>query len=126
LEIPLLKEIEKIHKIRIQQSEYVVEYDKMWAYGNLRLNRSTDKKWWKPQTPKRQSFTKTYNKLYPSDEQKALRGENNYRSNPNHKQHERRPGRSTMTDKSLGSPSIWTHKPSSGGGFRGVGKPRHR
>jgi hypothetical protein len=29
LEIPLLKEIEKIHKIRIQQSEYVVEYDKM-------------------------------------------------------------------------------------------------
>jgi len=126
LEIPLLKEIEKIHKIRIQQSEYVVEYDKMWAYGNLRLNRSTDKKWWKPQTPKRQSFTKTYNKLYPSDEQKALRGENNYRSNPNHKQHERRPGRSTMTDKSLGSPSIWTHKPSSDGGFRGVGKPRHR
>ena len=37
--------------------------------------------------PKRQSFTKTYNKLYPSDEQKAMRTENNYRSNPNHKQH---------------------------------------
>lgn len=41
--------------------------------------------------PKRQSFTKTYNKIYPSDEQKAIRTENNYRSNPNHKQHERRP-----------------------------------
>jgi len=94
LEYPLLKEIEKIHKIRILPSEHVVEQDKMWAYGNLRLDRSTDKKWWKrPQAPKRQSFTKTYNKLYPSDEQRAIKTENNYRSNPNHKHHERRPSR---------------------------------
>lgn len=95
LEVPLLKEIEKIHKIRIQASEHLVMSDKEGSYGNLRLDRSTDKKWWKrPQAPKRQSFTKTYAKIYPSDEQKALKTENNYRSNPNHKQYERRPSRS--------------------------------
>lgn len=121
LEIPLFKEIEKIHKIRIQQSEHIVEHDKIWAYGNLRLDRSTDKKWGKrPQAPKRQSFTKTYNKLCPTDEQKAMRGQNNYRSNPNHKQHERRPSRPA-------GPSIaGDRKPFSGGRFRGAGKPRHR
>jgi ATP-dependent RNA helicase DeaD len=94
LEIPLFKEIEKIHKIRILSSEHTVLQDKEWSYGNLRLDRSTDKKWGKrPQAPKRQSFTKTYSKIYPSDEQKAMRTENNYRSNPNHKQYERRPSR---------------------------------
>lgn len=120
LEIPLFKEIEKTHKIRIQQSQHIAQHDALWAYGNLRLNRSTDKKWWgRPQAPKRQSFTKTYNKLCPTDEQRAMRGENNYRSNPNHKQHERRPSRPA-------GPSVaWDRKPSSGG-FRGVGKPRHR
>jgi len=121
LEIPLFKEIEKVHRIRIQQSEHPVEQDKLWAYGNLRLDRSTDKKWWKrPQAPKRQSFTKTYNNLYPSDEQKALRGENNYRSNPNHKQHQSRLGKWSKTS------IVWDRKPSWGGGFRGAGKPRHR
>lgn len=121
LEIPLFKEIEKVHRIRIQQSEHPAEQDKLWAYGNLRLDRSTDKKWGKrPQVPKRQSFTKTYNKLYPSDEQKALRGENNYRSNPNHKHHQSRLG-------NWSKPSVaWERKPSWGGGFRWVGKPRHR
>jgi hypothetical protein len=44
LEAPLLREIEKIHKIRIQPSEHIVEQDKIGAYGNLRLDRSTDKK----------------------------------------------------------------------------------
>lgn len=96
LEIPLVKEIEKMHKIRIQQSEHPIQHDTLWSYGNLRLDRSTDKKWAKrPQTPKRQSFTKTYNKLCPSDEQKAMRGQNNYRSNPRHKHHEHRPWRSS-------------------------------
>ena len=147
LEAPLLREIEKVHKIRIQPSEHLVQQDKMWSYGNLRLDRSTDKKWGKrPQAPKRQSFTKTYSKIYPSDEQKAMRTENNYRSNPNHKQHtgassgagERRlatasrsndrpstggykwkrpDGRATRSD---------TRPSSSQGSFRGVGKPRHR
>jgi len=126
LEAPLLKEIEKTHKIRIQQSEHIAERDTLWAYGNLRLDRSTDKQGKRPQAPKRQSLTKTYNKLYPSDEQKAIRGENNYRSNPNHKQHERRPGRPTTPGKSFGPSSSWDRKPSSGGGFRGAGKPRHR
>jgi len=87
LEIPLLKDIEKTHNIRVQTSEHIVEHDKVWSYGHLRLNRSTDKKWKKTQSPKRQSFTKTYNKLYPSDEQKAIKTENNYRSNPKHKKY---------------------------------------
>ncbi len=135
LEVPLLKEIEKIHKIRIQPSEHIVEQDKMWSYGHLRLNRSTDKKWKKPQMPKRQSFTKTYNKLCPSDEQKAIRTENNYRSNPKHKHYtgslprtdERRPSRTG------GAPSAgwykWKHhdgRPSSQVSFRGIGKSKHR
>lgn len=120
LEVPLLKEIEKVHNIRIQSSEHKVEYDSMWAYGNLRLNKSTDKQWKKPQSPRRQSFTKTYNKLYPTDEQRSQRGQNNYRSNPNHKQHQARLGK-------WSKPSIvWDRKPSSGGRFRGAGKPRHR
>lgn len=143
LEAPLLREIEKIHKIRIQPSEHIVEQDKMGAYGNLRLDRSTDKKWGKrPQAPKRQSFTKTYSKIYPSDEQKAMKTENNYRSNPNHKQHERRPSRPGS------APIAWDRRPSTGWyqwkkpdsragrgdtrssssqwSFRGAGKPRHR
>lgn len=148
LEIPLLKEIEKIHKIRILPSEHIVEHDKMWVYGHLRLNRSTDKKWKKPQMPKRESFTKTYNKMYPADDQKTPKTENNYRSNPKHKQHtgalsrtgECRPWRTgdvrssdSRLSKNTGRPSTgwyrWKHhdgRPSSKGQFRGMGKPRHR
>jgi len=142
LEIPLLKEIEKIHKIRIQQSEHVVHHDTMWAYGNLRLNRSTDKKWAKkPQTPKRQSFTKTYNKLCPTDEQRAQRGQTNYRSNPNHKQHQARLGKGSKSPMIGDRPSTISSKHASGGykwknhdgrkstwssQFRGAGKPKHR
>lgn len=157
LEYSLLKEIEKIHRIRIQPSEYLVEQDKMWSYGNLRLNRSTDKKWWwkRPQVPKRQSFTKTYSKIYPSDEQKSLKSENNYRSNPNHKHHERRPSRPWAPllagDRKPSSKGRSDSRPSTGGYkwkkpdsrwqkdgrssakpsssqwyFRGMGKPKHR
>lgn len=154
LEAPLLKEIEKIHKIKIQQSEHPVEYDKLWVYGNLRLDRSTDKKWGKrPQAPKRQSFTKTYNKLCPSDEQKAIRGENNYRSNPNHKQHHAKVVAGERRPSTVGKPSVlWEErgkKPTtrwyawskpdrrpqrndvrsstpSKGGFRWMGKSRHK
>ncbi len=148
LEIPLFKEIEKIHRIKILQSEHPVQQDREWLYGNLRLDRSTDKKWGgrRPQAPKRQSFTKTYNKLYPSDEQRAVRTENNYRSNPNHKQHERRPSRPGAPvlagdTRSSGGWYKWKNndgrwstgwykssKPTKpqGGGFRGVGKPYHK
>lgn len=113
LEIPLFKDIEKTHKIRIQESEHPVMQDREWSYGNLRLDRSTDKKWGKrPQAPKRQSFTKTYSKIYPSDEQKAIRTENNYRSNPNHKQHERRPSRPGATP--LAGERSSSPRPSSG------------
>ena len=121
LEVPLLKEIEKTHKIRVQQSDHLVAQDSAWSYGNLRLDRSTDKKWGKkPLIAKRQSFTKTYSKLYPSDDQKYPKTENNYRSNPNHKQHERRPSRPS------GSSVAWDSKPSFGNRFRGAGKPKHR
>lgn len=44
LERPLLQDIEKTHKIRIQQSEHIAQIDRQGAYGNLRLDRSTDKK----------------------------------------------------------------------------------
>lgn len=130
LEIPLFKEIEKIHKIRILSSEHTVLYDKQWAYGNLRLDRSTDKKWGKrTQTPKRQSFTKTYSKIYPSDEQKALRTQNNYRSNPNHKQYTARDrvgeGRSLKSDTKPVRSESKSSKPS-WNQFRGMGKARHR
>ena len=155
LEVPLLKEIEKMHRIRIQQSEHIPAQDKMWAYGHLRLDRSTDKKWGKrPQAPKHQSFTKTYSKIYPPDEQKAIRTENNYRSNPNHKQHpakdgagEHRPSRFGTTPiawdrRSESRPSTgwykWKHhdgRPQRGdtrpsqslwGAFRGMWKSRHK
>lgn len=132
-ELPLLKEIEKIHKIRIQQSQHPVVYDKQWAYGNLRLDRSTDKKWGKrPQAPKRQSFTKTYNKLYPSDEQKAIRTENNYRSNPNHKQYSSKVGAGKRRSSPMDKPSVlWEERGkkshhSSRGWFRWMGKGRRR
>ena len=133
LEAPLLKEIEKIHKIRIQQSQHPLVYDKQWAYGNLRLDRSTDKKWGKrPQAPKRQSFTKTYNKLYPSDEQKAIKTENNYRSNPNHKQYSPKIGVGKRRSSPMGKPSVlWEEREKkshhfSKGWFRWMGKSRHR
>lgn len=44
LERPLVQDIEKMHRIRIQQSEHRAEQDRKGAYGNLRLDRSTDKK----------------------------------------------------------------------------------
>lgn len=58
LEIPLLREIEKIHRIRIPHTEEEAAYDREWIYRNLRLNRSTDKKWKK--TPQqRAAFQKS-------------------------------------------------------------------
>jgi len=47
LEWPLVKEIEKMHKISIKPSEHIVVHDKEWRFDNIRLNRSTDKKWGK-------------------------------------------------------------------------------
>jgi superfamily II DNA/RNA helicase len=94
LEKILVQDIERMHKIRIQQSEHKPLDDRQWVYGNLRLDRSTDKKWWgKNQRPKHLSPTQKYGKLPPFDDQKHFKTENNYRSNPHHKQHERRPGR---------------------------------
>lgn len=56
LEKNLLNDIEKTHKIRIQQSEHIVTLDRQWTYWNIRLDRSTDKKWWRwwPQRPQKQ------------------------------------------------------------------------
>ena len=58
MEIPLLREIEKIHRIRIPHTEEVAAYDREWLYRNLRLNRSTDKKWGKKPPQGRPSFKK--------------------------------------------------------------------
>jgi len=88
LERPLVQDIEKIHKIRIQPSEHIAQIDRQWAYWNMRLDRSTDKKGGKkPMARKRPSPTQKYGKLPTFDDQKPIKTENNYRSNPNHKQH---------------------------------------
>ncbi len=51
----LLKEIEKIHNIRIKEADYEIVHDEHAEFANIRLNRSTDKpggnrnnqrKWW--------------------------------------------------------------------------------
>lgn len=47
LEWPLVKEIEKMHNIKIQKSEHIVVSDREWRFEKIRLNRSTDKKWGK-------------------------------------------------------------------------------
>lgn len=47
LEWPLVREIEKMHKISIKKSEHIVVQDKEWRFDKVRLNRSTDKKWGK-------------------------------------------------------------------------------
>jgi len=131
LEVPLLREIEKMHRIRIQPSEHLAAQDPTWAYGHLRLNRSTDKKGGgRTQVPKRQSFTKTYSKIYPSDEQKAIKTENNYRSNPNHKQHDQRPATAGKPTRPSSGWYKWS-KPdgrtsSYQGAFRWMGKEKHR
>ncbi|AHB41102.1 hypothetical protein P148_SR1C00001G0295 [candidate division SR1 bacterium RAAC1_SR1_1] len=90
LERPLLQDIEKVHKIRIQQSEHIAQIDRQGGYGNLRLDRSTDKKGGKKMMPrKRLSPTQKYGKLPTFEDQKPIKTENNFRSNPNHKKHER-------------------------------------
>lgn len=43
LERPLLQDIEREHKIKIKESPHIVVKNKDVAYGNVRLNRSTDK-----------------------------------------------------------------------------------
>ncbi|HCB51260.1 TPA: hypothetical protein DEP21_01595 [Patescibacteria group bacterium] len=42
---------------------------------------------------KRLTPTQKYGKLPDFDDQKPIKTENNFRSNPNHKKHERRPSR---------------------------------
>jgi len=94
LERPLLQDIERLHKIRVQQSEHIAQQDRQWSYLNMRLDRSTDKKWWKkPQAQKRPSLSQKYGRIPAFDDQKPVTTQSNYRSNPNHKQHERRPSR---------------------------------
>ena len=47
LEKPLVKDIEKMHRINIEQSDHITVQDKNGEYWKIRLNRSTDKLWWK-------------------------------------------------------------------------------
>ena len=47
LERTLLKDIEKMHRINVKQSDYKPIRDKHDEYWKVRLNRSTDKLWWK-------------------------------------------------------------------------------
>jgi len=47
LEWPLLKEIEKIHRTKVHQLEQNIVYDEKWIYKHFKLDRSTDKRWWR-------------------------------------------------------------------------------
>jgi len=104
LEIPLLKEIEKIHKIKIQKSEHIPELDREWVHKKVRLNRSTDKQWWgrnqsrpqKPRYAKSGSTNSNYKKSGPKWQ------------NSNNRRYKKKK---------------W---PSGGGRFRGIGKNRHK
>lgn len=123
LEKPLVREIEKIHRIRIQPSDHVMQNDRQWAYWNLRLDRSTDKKGGgrKPMQRKRLSPTQKYGKLPLFDDQKPIKTENNFRSNPKHKKHK--------TGLWAENRNVDRHiKPSKSRSwkFRWMGKPKHR
>ncbi len=122
LERSLVQDIEKMHRIRIQQSEHRAEQDRKGAYGNLRLDRSTDKKGGKwGQKKKRLTATQKYGKLPHFDDQKPIKTENNYRSNPKHKQHKRWLSRpDNRVERRLEKP--WKSQ----GSFRWMGKSRHR
>lgn len=141
LENSLVREIEKIHRIRIQPSEHIAELDRQWSYWNLRLDRSTDKKGGKkPMFKKKLSPTQKYGKLPIFDDQKPIKTENNYRSNPKHKQH--KSGLWAINrniDRNTKPSTVWYKwsrpdnrsngaRPSKpqGGKFRWIGKPRHR
>jgi len=43
LEKPLLQEIEKIHDIRIKETDHSMEKDRAKVYSKVKLNKSTDK-----------------------------------------------------------------------------------
>lgn len=65
LETPLLKEIEKIHKISIKHSEHIAEKDLDFTYQTVRLNKSTDKAWGRrggPQTWKKSNERRFHRK----------------------------------------------------------------
>lgn len=135
LERSLLQDIEKVHKIRIQQSEHLAELDRKWSYGNLRLDRSTDKKGGnRPMQRKRLSPTQKYGKLPAFDDQKPIKTENNFRSNPNHKQHKKwlgNPNRNIDRHNDSKPGNRWARPDNrwarpQGGHFRGMGKPKHR
>ncbi|MDD3262575.1 MAG: DEAD/DEAH box helicase [Candidatus Absconditabacteria bacterium] len=122
LERPLVQEIEKIHRIRIQPSEHIAQNDRQGAYGNLRLDRSTDKKGGKrPMQRKRLSPTQKYGKLPLFDDQKPIKTENNFRSNPKHKKHKSGLGAENRNIDRYTKPAK-----QQGGKFRGMGKPKHK
>ena len=84
LEVPLLREIEKVHKIRIPHMEEEAVYDREGLYRNLRLNRSTDKKWGKKPPQGRTSFKKPRPKYdVPEFDDTRRRSEAPAAANPN-------------------------------------------
>ena len=46
LEKWLVSDIEKLHRIKIEESDHRLVYDVDWKHVKVRLNRSTDKLWW--------------------------------------------------------------------------------
>jgi len=93
LEKPLVKDIEKLHRIKIKESDHRVVYDADWRHIKVRLNRSTDKKWWR----KNQSTTV---KSYSSNNRRYRDDKKDIKSNQDRWERSDRPDRSNKTDRS--------------------------
>lgn len=112
LERSLLQEIEKMHKIRIKTSEHTTLHDKEGRYGNVRLDRSTDKLGGKKLQMRRPAAPSKYGALEPFDDEKNKKTDSRRGGSA-------RPGSHTRPER----PDTRKTK-SSGGKFMGMGKPR--
>lgn len=96
-EIPLVKNIEKTHRIRIERSEHDIIRDDKNKFSHIRLDRSTDKKWGK-QTQSRTTWVGSRRPERPR-----------FGGKPSFGRNDRKPERSKFWDKPrFGS---WDKKP---------------
>jgi len=86
LEKPLLQEIEKIHDIRIKETDHSMEKDRAKVYSKVKLNKSTDKPWGKrygknPQSKKKPTRRSGGWKKKSADEKFTFKPERKYKEN---------------------------------------------
>ncbi len=131
LENSLLKEIEKTHKIRIDQSELLVVQDREWTYGNIRLDRSTDKRWG-GKNQKSQGSARVSSGGYKWSRPDARPERNIGFSSPDvarpsggYKWSKPIPGKKIGRTPRPQRDETKSESPKWGGSFRWMGKPRH-